>query len=247
MSNFARLALLPIAILQIAALVWSILGTGEPTSSFFPPERVLPIFQSIWGAIALLYLAFAVVANLKPEHVADRLSAPLALAGLGCVVWMVSAQMFSLAWLEMLILIPVLLCAWEAAYRLDVIGGFDGTGRRLLTCTLVGLLAGWLVITFATSLPEFGRSLLGRGVTDAVWHSLWLALIPIAALAWLFASKVSRNVWFFTALGWGLLGIAANNWLASETHGLAIAAIIVAWIVLGRRLRYGASGSSNER
>ena len=135
--------------------------------------------------------------------------------------------MFSLAWLEMLILIPVLLCAWEAAYRLDVIGGFDGTGRRLLTCVLVGLLAGWLVIMFAVSLPELGRSLLGRGVTDAVWHSLWLALIPIAALAWLFASKVSRNVWFFAALGWGLLGIAANNWLASETHGLAIAAIIV--------------------
>ena len=92
MSNLARLALLPIAVLQIAALVWPLLATGEPTSPFFPPERVLPIFQSIWGAIALLYLAFAVLANLKPEHVADRLAAPLALAGLGSVVWMVTVR-----------------------------------------------------------------------------------------------------------------------------------------------------------
>ncbi len=247
MSNLARLALMPIAILQIAVLVWPVLTLDEPISRFFPPERILPVFLSVWGVIALLYLAFAVVANLKPEHVDDQLAAPLALAGLGCVVWVVTAQVFSAAWLEMLILIPVLLCAWEAAYRLDVIGGFDGTGRRLLTCVLVGLLAGWLVIMFAVSLPELGRSLLGRGVTDAVWYSLWLALIPIAALAWLFASKVSRNIWFFVALGWGLFGIAANNWLASETHGLAIAAIIVAWIMIGRRVRYGASGSSNAR
>ena len=73
MSNFARLALLPIAVLQIAALVWPILATGEPTSPFFPPERVLPIFQSIWGAISVLYLAFAVLVNLKPEPVEDQI------------------------------------------------------------------------------------------------------------------------------------------------------------------------------
>ena len=247
MSNLARLVLLPISILQIAVLVMSILGAGAPTSPFIAPERVLPVFQSIWGLIVLAYLAVAIMANLKPEHVEDRIAAPLALAGLGNVVWMAAAHMFSLAWLETLILIPVLLCAWEAAYRLDVIGGFDGTGRRLLTCLLVGVLAGWLVITFAASLPEIARRLLGRGVTDAVWHSLWLTLIPVAVLAWLFASKVSRNLWFFMALGWGLLGLAANTWLASETHGLAIAALVVLWIVIGRRLRYGASGSSDAR
>lgn len=249
MSNLARIALIPVAILQFLVPVLPAIGFGETLgmraiAQGFPPELPLGVFFSIWGVIFSGYLALAVVANLKPAHVDNRLAGPLVFAGLGNVTWMLSAQLLGLVWLDFLLLIPILLFAWEAAYRLDVIGGFDGTGRRLLACLVVGLLAGWLSVAISISLPDVARWLLGRDVTDMVWHSLWLALVPAGLLAWLFARKVSRSLWYFVALGWGLSGIVANNWLRTETHALAIAAFVVGWIVIGRRLRYGASGSA---
>jgi vacuolar-type H+-ATPase subunit I/STV1 len=58
-----------------------------------------------------------------------------------------------------------------------------------------------------------------------------------------FANFVSRNGWFFVALGWGMLGIVVNNWMRLGTHGLAIAAAIFGAYILLRRIRFGARGS----
>ena len=248
MITIKRQMLLVTALLQFLAPLLPGLGVGTPLSvravgDGVPPELPLGIFFSIWGVIFTAYLGFAVLANLKPGFVSDRLAAPLVLVGAGNVIWMVSAQSVGSPWLDFVLLLPILLFAWEAAYRLDVIGGFDGTGRRLLTCLLVGLLAGWLAVAVSISVPDVVRTLLGRGPSDHVWHSLWLALVPAAGLAWLFASRVSRSVWFFVALSWGLVGIMANNWWRTETHALAIAAFVLGWIINGRRLRYGASGA----
>ena len=107
----------------------------------------------------------------------------------------------------------------------------------------VGLLAGWLTVAVSISVPDVGRALLGRGPSDAVWHSLWMALIPATGLAFVFANYVSRNFWYFIALGWGLLGIVVNNWSRLGTHALAIAAAIVGLYILFRRIRFGARGS----
>lgn len=250
MNNLARTALIPIAVMHFLAPFLPSLGFGQTmavraVSEGIPPELPLGLFFSIWGVIFIAYLGLAVIANLRPAFVEDHLAAPLALAGIGNIVWMISAQSLGYVWLDFLLLIPILLCAWEAAYRLDVIGGFDGTGRRLLTCLVVGLMAGWLSVAVSISLPDVARWLLGRGVSDAIWQSLWLALVPAAGLAWIFSSRVSHSLWYFAALGWGLVGIISNNWLRTETHALAIAAFVIGWIVIGRRLRYGASGASN--
>ncbi|MEM9938643.1 MAG: hypothetical protein AAF768_07345 [Pseudomonadota bacterium] len=244
----ARLTLIPIALAQFAAPVLPVMGIGEnmgmrAMEGGIPPELPPGVFFSIWGPIFLGYLAFAGLATLRPNHVYDRLAGPLALAGLGNVIWMISAQSLGLPWLDFVLLLPILAAAWTAAYRLDLMGGFDGTPRRLLACSLVGLLAGWLSVAVSISVPDVTRWTLDRDATDRVWQSLWLTLIPAGLLAWAFANNVSRSLWYFIALGWGLLGVILNNWARTETHALAIAAAIVgAWILL-RRLRFGARGT----
>lgn len=242
---FGRYALLPVALLQYAAPVLPALGFGESIGdrareAGIPPELPLGVFFSIWGLIFTAYLGVAILALAKPNHVYDRVAAPLALAGVGNVIWMVSAQSLGYSWLDFILLFPILFFAWEAAHRLNRIGGFDGTGRRLLLCLVVGLLAGWLSVAVSISGPEVMRDVLGRGPTDAPWQSLWAALVPAAVLAALFAHYVSASLWYFVALSWGLIGLIANNWWRTELHFLAIAVGVVGLLVLRVRLKMGA-------
>ncbi len=247
MHNLARILLLPIAAVQWLALVMAVSGSDQRGRvAGLAPEALFAGGYGMWAVIFAAFLAFAVLANLRSRHVEDRLAAPLALAGSGLVIWMFGIEVFGFVWLNVLLL-PILFGSWWAAFRLDVIGGFDGTGRRVLSCLVTGLLAGWLTIMLALSVAGGGRWLLARGASDAVWHSLWLVLVPVIILAWVFASKVSRNGWFFAALAWGLMEIGLNNWYRTELHGLAIAILIVGWIVIGRRIRYGAAGSAGLR
>lgn len=248
MTHPARIALIPVALAQFAAPVLPVMGFGEnmglrAVEGGIPPELPPGLFFSIWGPIFLSYLAFAVIANVRPNHAYDRLAAPLVFAGLGNVVWMLSAQSLALPWLDFVLLLPILAAAWLAAYRLDLMNGFDGTPRRLLACILVGLLAGWLSVAISISLPDVTRWALDRGVSDRVWQSLWLTLIPAGLLAWAFASRVSKSLWYFAALSWGLLGVILNNWDRTGTHALAIAATVVGLWILRRRLRFGARGT----
>ncbi|MEM8615584.1 MAG: hypothetical protein AAGF20_01480 [Pseudomonadota bacterium] len=241
-----RLALPLVAIAQFGVPILPQLGLGESIGARavgegIPPELPLGPFFSIWGLIFLAYLGFALFALLRPTPMVKALSMPLLLAGLGNCVWMLSAQTLGLTLLDFVLLLPILAGSWWAAYRLDV--AFDGIGEPLwLMGLLVGLLAGWLSVAVSISVPEIVRAGLGRGATDQVWHSLWLALVPAALLAWTFASAISRNRWFFVALVWGLLGVALNNWLRMDQHFLAIATGIVGVIVVSRRVRFGARG-----
>ncbi len=249
MTKFARFALIPIAVLQFLTPMLPMLGYGAPVGDRaveqgIPPELPLGLFFSIWGVIFTAYAIYAVVANTKPQETSDRLALPLAIAGLGNVVWMVSAQMIGHPILDFVLLLPILAASWIAAYRLDREGGDSQLFRHKLSCVLTGLLAGWLSVAVSISVPDLVRELLGRAPTDYVWHSLWMALVPAGLLAWIFASRISRSLWYFAAAGWGLLGVFSSNWWRTETHGLAIATVIVTILILSRRLRYGASGSA---
>jgi hypothetical protein len=246
MSVF-RIALIPIAMTQFLAPLLPIMGFGQSigdraTAEDIPPELPLGLFFSIWGVIFTGYLTIAVLANLRPKYRFDHLAGPLALAGLGNVIWMISAQSLGFAWLDCLLLFPILFFAWEGAYRLDRMGGFDGTGQRLLLCLTIGLLAGWLSVAVSISLPEAVRELLDRGATDRPWQSLWIALGSALVLTMIFAHYVSKNLWFFVAAGWGISGIVANNWLRTETHLLGIAASLVGLLIVAQRLKMGIDG-----
>lgn len=248
MSAHTRYGLLIIALAQFAAPLLPRFGFGESIGARaladgIPPELPPGIFFAIWGVIFVGYLAIAVRNFHAPGPVGDRISAPLALAGLGNVIWMVSAQSVGSVWLDFLLLLPIGFFAWETAHRLDQADSYDGTARSVLYGATVGLLAGWLTVAVSISLPDLVRDLLGRGPSDAPWQSLWLTLVPAVILAIVFANYVSRSGWYFVALGWGILGIVVNNWARLGTHALAIAAALVGAYILFRRMRFGARGS----
>ena len=240
--------LLLAAVGQFFAPLLPLAGIGETigaraVADGIPPELPTGIFFSIWSVIFIGYLGIAILHLRRPDNGSRVVAGPLALAGLGNIIWMVSAQSFGSVWLDFLLLLPIGFFAWEAAYRLDRTGTYDGTGRSVLYGVTVGMLAGWLTVAVSISVPDVGRALLGRAASDAVWQSLWMALVPATILATVFANYVSRNGWYFVALGWGMLGIVVNNWWRLETHALAIAAALIGAYILFRRVRFGARGS----
>jgi hypothetical protein len=248
MTTTNRLFLLLAALGQFAAPLLPLAGIGETigaraVAEGIPPELPTGIFFSIWSLIFIGYLLIAILHLRAPDHATRQIAGPLALAGFGNVLWMVSAQSIGSVWMDFLLLLPIGFFAWEAAYRLDRTQTYDGSGRSILYGLTTGLLAGWLTVAVSISVPDVGRLLLGREPTDAVWQSLWMALIPATVLAIVFANYVSRSGWYFVALGWGILGIVVNNWTRLGTHALAIAAAIVGAYILFRRIRFGARGS----
>lgn len=224
------------------------LGVGEPigaraVAEGIPPELPVGIFFAIWGVIFFGLLAMAVLNISDPDAATERLALPLALAAFGNMIWMWSAQSFGYVWLDFLLLLPIAFFAWKAAYLQDRTGRYDGTPRSILYGLTVGLFAGWLTVAISISVPDLGRWLLGRGPSDAVWQSLWMTLVPAVIMAFVFANHVSRNGWYFVAVGWGLTGIIVNNWVRLEIHALAIATGVIGIYLLFRRLRFGARGS----
>ena len=237
-----------VAILQFVMPTLPALGIGETigdraVADGIPPELPLGIFFSIWGIVFSGLLVIALMNLFAPNAVTETLAPPLALAALGNIVWMLSAQGFGAPWLDFILLLPILFFTWEAAYRQDRTGRYDGTPKTILYGLTVGLFAGWLTVAVSISVPDLGRYLLGRGPTDAVWQSLWMTLIPAAILAYVFATYVSRNFWYFIALSWGLIGIVSNNWVRTETHWLGIITGVIALYIVFRRVRFGARGS----
>ncbi|MEQ8557698.1 MAG: hypothetical protein RIB03_05220 [Henriciella sp.] len=237
--------LLIVAILQWTAPLLPFAGLGETIGTQareggIPPELPPGIFFSIWSVIFTLYLAFALMAVFRGGYLEDHVGAPLLLAGAGNVIWMLAAQFIGNEWLNFVLLIPIVWFAWEAARRLHLMGGWDGTGPRLVGAALSGLLSGWAVVAISISVPRLMRAILDLAPTDQVWLSLWSALLPAVILTWVFATRVSRSLWFFAGLGWGLAGIAINNWTRTELHWLAIMTVAVGLYVLWRRLAYGA-------
>jgi len=208
-----------------------------------PPELPPGVFFSIWGLIFTGLVLTAIWHLRSASHASTRIAPPLMLAALGNSVWMLCAQSIGVVWIDFLLLLPIAFCTWEAAYRLDQTQSYDGTPRAILHGLTVGLFAGWLTIAVSISVPDLGRFLLNREPSDAVWQSLWMTLVPATLMALVFANFVSRNGWYFVALGWGLIGIVANNWGRTGTHWLAIATAIIGAYILFRRMRFGARGS----
>jgi hypothetical protein len=237
-----------VAILQFAIPALPAFGIGESIGdravvAGIPPELPLGIFFSIWSFIFFGLIGIAVLHMRDPDAATESLAPPLMLAAIGNIFWMLSAQGLGYAWLDFILLLPILFFTWEAAYRQDRTGRYDGQPRTILYGLTVGLFAGWLTVAVSISVPDLARSMLGRGPTDAVWQSLWMTLIPSVILASVFANYVSRNFWYFVALGWGLLGIVANNWVRTDMHWLAIVTAFIGLYVLFRRIRFGARGS----
>ncbi len=246
-----KLFLVLIAIGQFAAAgLPRALGLGQglevrAVTGGIPPELPLGLFfLIIWNLIFMGYLVHALTAFQRKSFADDTVALPLAAAGALNIVWMLSAQFIGSLWLDLILLFPVMAAAWEASRRLDLLGGFDGTLPRLLICAVTGLLSGWITTAVSISIPDAIRELLGHHASDYVWRYLWLTFGCAALMAFAFTRWVSRSLWFFVGLGWGIAGIAANNLLRLDMPLLGYMAIFLGGLILYRRLVKGARGAA---
>ncbi|KCZ90697.1 hypothetical protein [Hyphomonas johnsonii] len=243
--------LILLALLQpLAGALAPVLRIGTPignaTRDAGAPEQPLPIFFAIWGVIFLAYFLFALATLLRHEPWMDRIAAPLALAGFFSVVWMLSAQIIASQPLDFVLLFPIAITAWTAAYRFDRVRGMGGSPAKFIADAATGLLSGWIMVAIAISIPLTIRSFSTLGPTDLPWPMLWTTIGAAALGTWAFSRFISRSPWFFIALGWGLVGIILNNWTITGMNWLAIMTGVVTCLILYLRLTRGARGALGQ-
>lgn len=248
MRKHLPLILILLGLLQpLSGALAPVLGIGAPigtsTRGLALPEQPLPAFFSIWSVIFLAYLLFGIAHWRAREPWMDKVAVPLAWAGVFNVVWMLSAQLIALQPLDFLLLFPIAVAAWTAAFRMDRLRETGWSPKKALADFATAMLAGWISVAVAISIPLTLRNFTSLGATDLPWQMLWCTLVPASLAAWMFARYVSRSWWFFVALGWGVTGIVLNNWHVTEMHWLAIASGIVLALILCLRLFRGADGS----
>ena len=233
-----------IALLHFIVPVLPTFGIGESlgqraTAQGIGPELPPGPFFSIWGVIFTLYAVVAWRHLRAPSYTGQQIFLPLLLAGLGNLVWMLTAQILGANQIEFVLLLPILIFSWWGCYRFRAqTTGYNGTLLSLVQGACIGLFAGWLTIAVSISLPELVREVLGRGSSDAVWQSLWMSLLPATVLALIFTRYISQNWGYYLAVSWGLLGIFWNTYFRLEVHALGLMTLCVAFLFyrLARRV-----------
>ncbi|MEH6486984.1 hypothetical protein [Hyphomonas oceanitis] len=248
MQRHRPLILILLALLQplsgaLAPLLDIGTSIGNATRDSGAPEQPLPVFFSIWSLIFLAYFGFALFATFRREPWMERIVMPLVIAGMLNVVWMLSAQLIVSQPLDFLLLFPIAAAAWVSAWRFDRMRGMGGSIAKLTADMTTGLLSGWITVAAAISIPLTVRHFTSLGPTDQPWLMLWATLVPAALATWAYTRFISRSLWFYVALGWGLLGILLNNWTITDMNWLAIMTGVVGVIVLSLRLTRGAHGA----
>ena len=249
MNSRLPFRLILLGVLQpLAGAMAPVLGIGTPigtaTAGLSAPEQPLPAFFSIWSLIFAAFLVFAWFTRRRREPWMLTVGTPLALAGLCNVLWMLSAQLIVSQPLDFVLLFPIAVFSWMAAYRFDRLRGMGGSPEKLVADAATGLLAGWILVAIGISVPLLIRTFTTFGPTDLPWQMLWLTLGTVAFGAWIHTRYVSRSLWFYAALSWGLLGIIANNWTVTDMHWLAIITGLCTALLLCLRLLRGADGVS---
>lgn len=231
MSRALPWLILLLGVLQpLSGALAPLLGVGTPigaaTAGTDAPEQPLPAFFSIWGVIFLAYAGFGLSGLLRPAGWFPAVGWPMLVAGIANVAWMLSAQLIASQLLNFLMLAPILAAAWIAAARVEALRATETGGTFRLADAASGLLAGWISVAAAISVPLTIRTFTGLGPTDFPWPMFWATFAVAALAAWIFTARVSRSLWFFAALGWGFLGVVLNNWLRTEMHGIAAMAAL---------------------
>ncbi len=211
---------------------------GDASANTEAPEQPLPAFFSIWGLIFLAYAGFGLAGILRPAAWFPKVGWPMLAAGVANIVWMLSAQLIVSQPLNFLLLAPIFAGAWIASARVQTLSA-SGSGLTLNVADAAsGLLAGWISVATAISIPLTIRTFTGLAPTDFPWPMFWTTFATACLASWLYSTRVSRSLWFFGAVGWGLLGVVLNNWLHTEMHLLAgMAALGTATILLLRVTR----------
>ncbi|MEO1474951.1 MAG: hypothetical protein AAFS13_01100 [Pseudomonadota bacterium] len=249
MSSSLRFFILPAALFQwLAGYVPRALNIGQSIgertiADGIPPELPPGYFFAIWGVIFLAYTAFGIYALRHETELTRRLAAPLVAVGTLNGLWILSAEFIGNPLLDFALIIPPAIAAWMAAYRFDRMRGLGGSAIKWTADVLTGLLAGWLTVATAISVPRAGRYLFDQGPTDGEWIAIWAVVFVVAVGSYIFKRRISRSWWFYIAGCWGLAGIVVNNWTRTGFGYLGWVALIFAIVLVTRRLTRGANGA----
>ncbi|MEM9669406.1 MAG: hypothetical protein AAF950_10820 [Pseudomonadota bacterium] len=244
-----RYFILPAAFLQwLAGYVPRALGLGESIgdrtiADGIPPELPPSYFFAIWGIIFLTYSVFGVYALIRNDELVRRLAPPLVAVGLLNAIWILSAEFIGNPVLDLVLIVPPAIAAWAAAYQFDRLRNLAGGWILWIADIVTGLLAGWLTVATAISVPRAGRYILNQGPTDSEWIAFWSVIAVVSLGNYVFKRRISRTWWFYAAACWGLLGIVVNNWTRTGFGYFGwIALVFGAWL-LYRRLTRSANGA----
>lgn len=174
-------------------------GQGDSTL------RVAGYAFSIWGIIYAGMLAYA-IRRLTPRSdtvLEGAVDGPLALASLGCGVWIVAAGL-NLRWFSVLVIAVSLAAALVGLIRLSRAAPAFTWPDRLTVLWPLALLAGWLT---AASVLNLVTVLTAEGLIDP-------AKATVAALAGIGAAGAIALATLFTTgfvsyalpVAWGLVG-----------------------------------------
>lgn len=249
MPTSLRYLILPAAVLQwLAGYIPRALDLGvsigeRTVEAGIPPELPPGYFFAIWGVIFLAYTAFGIYALRNDDELTQRLASPLVAVGLLNAFWILSAEFIGNPILDLVLIVPPAIAAWTAAYRFDQIRSEAQNLMYRVADILTGLLAGWLTVATAISVPRAGRYVLGQGPTDSEWIAFWSVIAVVSVGSFAFKRWISRTWWFYVAGCWGLLGIVVNNWTRTGFGYFGwITLIFAAWLIF-RRLTRGANGT----
>ncbi len=250
MTVWSRRLLLPLCLLQmimpLAHRVFNgavAIGDADANTVMRPPEQPPGAFFAIWGVIFIAMLVCGVSALARDTTLSRQIAPPLALsAGLGSI-WMGLEQVAPDTLFGFVVLCALTASAGWGALRFDRMRGLGGSPAKFWADLATGLLAGWMSVALAISLPDLARSVLGLGPTDAVWGMLALTLAAAGAGTWLASRFITRSGWFFVAMAWGLAGLVINNWSLTQLHVPALAVFAFGCALFWMRLTRGARGA----
>jgi translocator protein len=187
---------------------------------------------SIWSLIYLLLVVFVVYTFLpigRRESWLSMVGPAFLVANLANIAWLVlwHWERWTLTLVAMGVLLAVLaLIYW--VLRRDRRFRQPPTAERLMVWTPFSVYLGWVTVAFLANISVWldreGSDLFGMG---GRWAAVALIGIALAATAWMIIWW--RDPTYAVVVGWGLLGIVAEQWDRSKP--VAFAAIVAAVLV----------------
>ena len=213
------------------------LSAAEFSASGDSTLRVAGYAFSIWSVIYLCLVAYAIrrIAGGPGSPTEAKLDGPLALASLGCGLWIIAAGL-DLRWLTVAIIFAALTAALAGVSLIARAGGIRTWRDRAKLLWPASLLAGWLTVASVVNLVTM---MTAQGlIADASAPAAAMAAIVAAGVISAAILITTRFPSYILPVAWGLIGafVAEREdkpmvaMLALGCAVLLLAAAAVVWL-----------------
>ena len=197
--------------------------------------RVAPYAFSIWGLLYAGLLAYA-LRRLILAHdgaVEAAMDIPLALASLGCSLWIVAAG-FNLMWATVAVILVSLISALTGLLRLRKLRPRLNWPERATLVWPLSALTGWLT---AAAMVDVLTVLTAKGLIGSPSTPAALAGIAVAGVVALSVLWATRLASYAVPVAWGLAGAFVAE--RAEQPDVAWAALACAMLLLAAAVVVG--------